>query len=159
MLSRDKRLPLDTWRCDIGITGNFFWCSGLLRLTSARYHQGIHHCAPQRDTRISFGKQQGRRHLSQEMTNLIDGRIPMPTFARRPSTVSSTIPVVFLQNSMVGPQRQQIWESSIRQIPQPTIVLDVENKIQNTVFKWFWHSVGSYVMDERSGAWLILWTN
>ena len=34
--------------------------------------------------------------------------MPMPTSAGRPSTMSSTIPVDFPQNSMVGQQRQQI---------------------------------------------------
>ena len=33
------------------------------------------------------------------------GAIPMPTFARRPSTISSLFPVDVPQNSMVGQQR------------------------------------------------------
>ena len=36
--------------------------------------------------------------------------IPMPTFAGRPSTLSSFFPVEFPQNSMVGQQRHQISE-------------------------------------------------
>ena len=36
--------------------------------------------------------------------------MPMPTFARRSSTMSSSIPVEIPQNSMVGQQRQQISE-------------------------------------------------
>ena len=47
-------------------------------------------------------------HTREDRQN--QGTIPMPTFARRPSTVSSTIPVEFRQNSMVGQQRQQISE-------------------------------------------------
>ena len=31
------------------------------------------------------------------------GTIPMPTFARRPSTMNSLLPVDIPQNSMVGP--------------------------------------------------------
>ena len=38
------------------------------------------------------------------------GTIPMPTFARRPSTISSSFPVNIPQNSMVGQQRQQLSE-------------------------------------------------
>ena len=38
------------------------------------------------------------------------GTIPMQMFARRPSTMSSSIPVEIPQNSMVGQQRQQISE-------------------------------------------------
>ena len=40
---------------------------------------------------------------------------------------------------------------TIRQIPCSRIILGVEDPIQNTVFKWFRFSVGSYVMDQRSG--------
>ena len=34
----------------------------------------------------------------------------MPTFAGKPSTMSSLIPVEFPQNAMVGQQRQQVSE-------------------------------------------------
>ena len=40
----------------------------------------------------------------------IRGTIPIPTFASRPSTMNSLLPVDTPQNSMVGQQRQQIWE-------------------------------------------------
>ena len=33
--------------------------------------------------------------------------------------MSSTIPVEFLQNSMVGPQRQQTWEPQFDKFPYP----------------------------------------
>ena len=36
--------------------------------------------------------------------------IPMPSFSRRPSTISSLFPVDIQHNSMVGQQRQQISE-------------------------------------------------
>ena len=38
------------------------------------------------------------------------GTIPMPMFATKPLTMSSTIPVDIPQNYVVGQQRQQIWE-------------------------------------------------
>ena len=40
----------------------------------------------------------------------IRGTIPMPTFASRPSTMNSLLPVDIPQNSMVGQQRQQVSE-------------------------------------------------
>ena len=45
--------------------------------------------------------------------------IPMPTFARRPSTMSSTTPVEIPRNSMVGQQRQQISELQFDKFPSP----------------------------------------
>ena len=41
--------------------------------------------------------------------------------------------------------------TAIRQVPKFLIILGVENKIQNTGLKWFWFSVGGYVVDQRSG--------
>ena len=41
--------------------------------------------------------------------------------------------------------------TAIRQISLSIIILGVENKIQNTGLKWFWLSVGSYVVGQRSG--------
>ena len=38
------------------------------------------------------------------------GTIPLPTFARRPSTMNSFLPVDIPQKFMVGQQRQQISE-------------------------------------------------
>ena len=60
--------------------------------------------------------------------------IPMPTFARRPSTVSSVIPVEFPQNSVVGPQRQQIWELQFDKFPvsQSFLVWKIRFKNQAT---------------------------
>ena len=43
----------------------------------------------------------------------------MPMFARRPSTMSSSIPVDFSQNSTVGQQRQQMSERQYDKIPTP----------------------------------------
>ena len=56
----------------------------------------------------------------------------MPTFASRPLTTSCTIPVELHQNYVVGQQRQQMSEFSIRQIPYSRIILGVEDPIQNT---------------------------
>ena len=47
----------------------------------------------------------------------IGSTTPLPTFARRPSTVSSTIPVEFPRNYMAGQQRQQISELQFEKFP------------------------------------------
>ena len=43
----------------------------------------------------------------------------MPTFASRPSTVNSLMPVDILQRSVVGQQRQQISELQFDEFPTP----------------------------------------
>ena len=43
----------------------------------------------------------------------------MPTFAPRPLTASSAIPVELPQNYMVGQQRQQISEMQFNNFPKP----------------------------------------
>ena len=45
--------------------------------------------------------------------------MPMPTFARRPPTMSSFLPVDIPQNSMAGQQRQQISELQFDKFPRP----------------------------------------
>ena len=56
-------------------------------------------------------------HTSEDRLN--HGTIPMPTLARRPLTMSSSIPVEIAQNSMVGQQRQQISELQFDKFPNP----------------------------------------
>ena len=78
VLSRDKRLPLDTWNLS-GRQENVFGNLNFLHLIRTKI-------------------------IIKEFT------IPMPTSARRPSSMSSLFLVAFPQNSMVGQQRQQISE-------------------------------------------------
>ena len=73
------------------------------------HHQGNHLCAPERE-RGSVPQAAGSGTLCARHDKQSSDTIPMPTFARRPSTMSSLIPVEFPQNSMVGQQRQQILE-------------------------------------------------
>ena len=47
------------------------------------------------------------------------GTIPMPTFASRPLTTSSTIPVELPQSNVVGQQRQQMSELHFDKFPTP----------------------------------------
>ena len=56
-------------------------------------------------------------HTNEDKQN--QGTIDMPTFAPRPLTTSSTIPVELPQNYMVGQQRQQISELQFDKFPNP----------------------------------------
>ena len=98
MLSRDKRLPLDTWNTS-GLQENVFG-SGTPFMRDDK---------PSKDT------------------------IPMPTFARRPSTMSSTIPVDLPQNSMVGQQGQQFSELQFDKFLNPRSFLVWKTRFKNQV--------------------------
>ena len=117
MLSQDKRLPLDTWNTSglqEDVFGNLF-----STFDSARgRHQGIRYCAPQRE-RGSVPQPAGSETPFMRDDKQIKDTIPRPTFARRPFTTSSTIPVELPQNYMVGQKRQQIWEPQFGKFPNP----------------------------------------
>ena len=84
---------------------------------SSRDHPaGIHSGAPQRE-RGAVPQATGTGTLFRRDDKQNRGTIPMPTFAGRPSTMSSTIQVEFLQNSMVGQQRHQISEPQFDKFP------------------------------------------
>ena len=57
----------------------------------------------------------------------------MQMFARRPSTMSSSIPVEIPQNSMVGQQRQQISELQFDKFPTPASFLGWKIRFRNQV--------------------------
>ena len=57
----------------------------------------------------------------------------MPTFAPRPLTTSSTIPVELPQNSMVGQQRQQVSELQFDKFPNPQPILVRKIQFENQV--------------------------
>ena len=130
MLSRDKRLPLDTSnqsRVQENVFSNQFSTSD-----SRRDHpQGFHSGAPQRE-RGSVPQATGTGTLLARDDKRNRGTIPMPTFAGRPSTMSSKIPVEFPQNSMVGQQRQQISELHFDKFPNPQSFFCVGNTIQKS---------------------------
>ena len=46
--------------------------------------------------------------------------IPMPTFARMPTTMNSSVPVDIPQSSMVGQRRQQVSEIQFDKFPTPS---------------------------------------
>ena len=66
---------------------------------------------------ISTGK------LVEREDERIGSTIPMPTFARRPPTVSSFTPEDIPQSSMVEQQRQQIWELQFDKFSTPSTFL------------------------------------
>ena len=70
-------------------------------------------------------------HTSEDRLN--QGTIPMPTFATKPLTTSSSIPVEFTQNSMVGPQRQQLSELQFDKFPTPQSLLVWKIRFKNQV--------------------------
>ena len=59
--------------------------------------------------------------------------IPMPTFARRPPTMSSCVPVNIPQSSMVGQQRQQISKLQFDKFPSPASFLCWKMRFRNKV--------------------------
>ena len=67
------------------------------------------------------------------------GTVPMPMFARRPSTMSSSIPVEIPQNPMFGQQRQKISELQFDKFPNPNSFLcwKIRSKNQVTTFSDF----------------------
>ena len=108
ILSRDKRLPLDIWNT-FPLQENVF-CNQFSTVFSSRnQYQRIHDSMTPGATglvpvRIGTGTPVARDE------DRIKGTIPLPTFARRPSNMSSLLPVEIPQNSMVGQKRQLISE-------------------------------------------------
>ena len=149
MLTCDKRLRLDTWNMS-GPQENVFGnqCS---TFDSSRDHpQGIHRSTTPGATgsvpvHIGTGTSVARGE------DRIKDTIPMPTFARRPSTMSPLLPVEIPQNSKVGQQRQQISELEFDKCPDPhsTFLCWKIKKIQQPRDYLFCFSIGGFVMDQR----------
>ena len=117
MQSCDKRLPFDTWNLS-GPQENVFGHQFSTSDSSRNHYQRIHHSVtPGATGSVPVHCDTGTVVARDEDLN--KGTIPMPTFAGRPSTMSSKIPVEFPQNSMVGQQRQQISELQFDKFPSP----------------------------------------
>ena len=100
MPSSDRRLPLDTWNRS-GSQENVFANPRSTLQSSQTHHRGIHQFATPNSTGkvpvlISTGALVAREE------ERIGNTIPMPTFARRPPTISSLSLVDIPQSSMVG---------------------------------------------------------
>ena len=128
LLSRNKRLPLDTWN-QSGVQENAF---GHQFSTFDSYRD-----FPQR---ISFENVHRNReaipHQPEEKASLTSGRgqkygtIPMPTFASRPLT---TLLVELPQNYVVGQQRQQMSELQFDKFPTPASLLAWKTRFKTRV--------------------------
>ena len=87
MQSRDKRLPFDTWNM-FEPQGNVFGNQFSTFDSSQNHYRRIHHSATPGATG-SVPVPLGTGTLVARDEDLTRGTIPMPTFARRPSTISS----------------------------------------------------------------------
>ena len=106
LLSRDKRLPLDTWNLS-GVQENFF-SNQFSTFDSPRvFPQRISSDDVQRNREAAFGDPKVKTSLTSEDGQNY-GAIPMPMLASRPLTTNSKHPVDFPQNYVVGQERQQM---------------------------------------------------
>ena len=128
LISRDERLPLDTWN-QSGLQENVFGYQFSTFDSHRDHHQGIHPCAPQRE-RGPVPQYTGSGTLYAREDKQNGGTIPMPTFARRPSTMSSLIPVEFPKNSMAGQRRQQISDVQFDKFRNPQQCGKFDSKIK-----------------------------
>ena len=131
LLSRDKRLPLDTWN-QIWITGKCFGNQFLRFKHPEIVIKEIPHSITL-GTAGSISVLIGTGDSGARDEDLTRGTIPMPTFARRPWTTSSTISVELPQNYKVGRQRQRISELQFDKIPNPPSLLVWEIRFKNQV--------------------------
>ena len=137
MLSRDKRLPLDTWNTS-GSQENVFGNQCSTFDSSQNHHDEIHH----QERQDQFHKQLGQGPLSQEMK----GTIPMPTFARKPSTMSSLFRRIRWLDSKDSKCRNCNSTSS-----RTHFISMLEDKMPKPIDHLFRFSIGDHVMDQRSG--------
>ena len=108
MLSRDQSLRADTWKV-VWDTGKVF---GSARASQTPY-QGILHPLNQSAT-VGNPVQQSTGRPVAKGEEQIGSTKPMPSFARRPSTMNSFFPAEVPQNSMADQQRLQISELHFR---------------------------------------------
>ena len=156
MLSRDKRLPLDTWN-QSGLQENVFG-NQFSTFDSPRNHpQRIQFDNEQRDREaVTEAGRMKTIHTSKDRLN--QGTIPKLKFARRPSTMGSIIPVELPQDNMVGHQKQQISELQLVKFPYPQsfLVWTIRFTNQVTTCSDFPSDAMLWIKEVR---WLILWTS
>ena len=118
MLSCDKRLA-ETWNPP-GLQENVFanprWTHESLQIP----YRGIHPLMTPSAAGGAPALISTRKPVAREEDERKVSTIPMPTFARRPPTVSSLTPVDIPQSSMAGQQRQQISELQFDKFPAPS---------------------------------------
>ena len=156
LLSRDKRLPIDTWN-QSGLLR--FYGNQLSAFNSPRNH-------PQRIQSDDVQRNQetvpdaGRTkiiHTCEDRLN--QGTTPMPmTFATKPLTTNCRMSLELPQNFMVGQQRQQISELQFDKFPNPKsfIVWKIRFKTQVTTCSVFHRML---CCGSKKWRWLIHWTS
>ena len=148
MLSRDKRLPLNTWNSS-GLQENVFG-NQFSTFDSPRDH-------PQRIQSDDVLKERGvlRGDGRTETIRTSDdgqhqGTIPMPTFATTSSTDFYNTGGITAE--LYGRTAKTVNIGVvIRQIPLYTLIPGVENTIQKSSDYLFWFSIGCHLMDQGSG--------
>ena len=119
LLSRDKRLPLDTWN-QPGLQENVFGNQFSTFDSPRDYSQRIESDDVQRNREAAPEAERTKTCHTSEDTQK-QGTIPVPTFATKPLAASSTIPVELPQNYMLRQQRQQISELQLDKFLYPQL--------------------------------------
>ena len=118
MLSRDQSLRSDAWNLS-GTQGNVFGNSRAVIDSSQIPYQGTPHSTSQSATGgKNVWSSKGRLVAKDE--EQIGSTVPMPSFARRPSTMNSFSPTEKPQNSMANQQKLQISELHFEKFPTPS---------------------------------------
>ena len=124
LLSRDNRLPVDTWNqsgLQENVSGNQLSTDHPQRIQSDDVQRNWETVPEAGRTKTS--------HTSEDRLNR--GTIPMPTFATKPLTSSSTMPVELPENCLVRQQRQQILELQFDNFPNPQSFLVWKIRFKN----------------------------
>ena len=121
LLSREKRLPHDTWN-QCGLQENVFGNQCSAFDSSRDFPQRISSDDVQRNREAALGDPKVKTSLTSEDGQNY-GAIPMPMFASRPLTTNSKHLVDIQQNYVVGQQRQQMSELKFAKFPNPSSFL------------------------------------
>ena len=131
LLSRDKRLPFDTWN-QSGVQENVFG-NQFSTLDSPRdFAQRSSSDDVHRNREAALGDPKVKTNLTSEDGQNY-GTIPMPMLATRTLTISSAIPLELPQNYVVGQQRQQMSELQFDKFPTPASILVWKTKFKTQV--------------------------
>ena len=132
MLSRDKRLPLDFWDTS-GLQENGFLVINFLRLIFTEIILKEFTLVQHQERQDQFHKQWRQEPFFTRDDKQNRGTIPMPTFAGRPSTMSSTIHSGVFTEFYGWTAKTANIGIAIRQIPYTVYILILEDEIQKLV--------------------------
>ena len=143
LLSRDKRLPLDTWN-QSGVQENAFGNQFSTFDSPRDFPQRISSDNAERNREAVSHQLEGKASLTSEDGQNY-GTIPMPTFC---------VKIVYV----IGQQRQQMSELKFDKFPNPQSFL-----VWKTLFKSQVSNGSDFPSDACYGSkrwrWLILWTS